>query len=74
MENRVKQAIKMIGGARIAAEICGVKPRAIYKWISRGRLPHQAYTGEKPYAELLASHPSARFTADWLIDREKNAA
>lgn len=64
----------MIGGASIAAEICGVKPRAIYKWINRGRLPHQAYTGEKLYAELLAAHPQARFTADWLLDRTKQIA
>ncbi|MBK8974127.1 MAG: hypothetical protein IPM37_23210 [Hahellaceae bacterium] len=73
-ENRIKSAVEMIGGVTVAATLCGVTRRSVYKWIERGRLPKSAYTGEKDYAEKLARHPGARFTANWLIERTTQKA
>lgn len=73
-ENRIKEAVEMIGGPNVAASVCGVGVRSIYKWMATGRLPRSAFSGEKPYAEMLEKHPQARFTADWLLDRTKQIA
>lgn len=73
-DSRVKQAVYMIGGPKVAADICGVSIRAVYKWLDVGRLPRSAYTGEKPYAEILAKHCDAKFTAAWLLSTTETKA
>jgi hypothetical protein len=68
----LKQAIEMVPGkVRGAASMCGVSPRAVYKWISTGRLPRTDYTGETNYAGLLAKASGGQFTADDLLELAK---
>lgn len=45
---------KRLNGALSVSRICGVSPRAVYKWIDSGRLPRTEYTGETFYARKLA--------------------
>lgn len=64
----------MIGGPVVAARVCGVSKRAVYKWLKSGRLPSTAYSGISPYAEKLSNHEKALFTAEWLLDRKARKA
>lgn len=57
-----------IGGVKTASEICGVSPRAFYKWLDADALPRTDYTGETRYAELLAQASDGRYTADHLLE------
>lgn len=50
----LKMAIACAGGARAAAEACGVSVRAVYKWIAADSLPRTEYTGETNYVDRLA--------------------
>ncbi|WP_201486080.1 hypothetical protein [Pseudomonas sp. OF001] len=50
----LKMAIACAGGARAAAEACGVSVRAVYKWIAADSLPRTEYTGETNYVARLA--------------------
>lgn len=70
----LQQAIKTIGGPGRAASICGVSPRAVHKWLSKGRLPRTEYTGETRYAELIAAHSDGAFTAEELLAACRSAA
>lgn len=51
----LKKVIDGIGGVSSAASVCGISPRAIYKWLKAERLPRTDYTGETHYAELLTA-------------------
>jgi len=63
----LKQAIKKAGGPTKAAEVCGISPRAVYKWLSSGCLPRTEYTGETRYAHQLANASEGAFSAEWLL-------
>lgn len=64
----LKQAIQQAGGATKSAEVCGVSPRAVYKWLNSGSLPRTDYTGETQYAAKLAAASDGAFTEQWLLD------
>lgn len=64
----LEEAIQSVGGVGPAASVCGVSPRAVYKWLKRKRLPRTEHTGETNYAELMALHAREKqFTADDLL-------
>lgn len=66
----LKDSIAKAGGVSRASAVCGVSPRAIYKWLASGSLPRTEYTGETRYAERLAAAAAERgqpFAADWLL-------
>ena len=63
-----KSFIGDIGGVKAASEICGVSPRAFYKWLDADALPRTDYTGETRYAELLSEASGSHFTADELLE------
>lgn len=56
----LKEVIDSIGGVASAASICGISPRAVYKWLKAERLPRTDYTGETHYAELLANEANKK--------------
>ncbi|HAM76368.1 MAG TPA: hypothetical protein DCQ09_12190 [Alcanivorax sp.] len=64
-----KSVIDSVGGVKAASKICGISPRAMYKWLDSDSLPRTDYTGETNYADLLAEASDGKFTADEL--REK---
>ena len=35
----------------VVADVCGLTPKAIYKWLERGSLPRTEFTGETEYAD-----------------------
>lgn len=55
-----------------AAKICNVSVRAVYKWISHGRLPRTDYTGETNYAEKLAVSTGGKHSASEFLSCNKN--
>lgn len=63
----LKDSIGKVGGVTKAALVCGVSPRAIYKWLASDALPRTDYTGETSYANQLACASSDQFTAAWLL-------
>jgi len=63
----LKESIAAAGGVTKASLVCGVSPRAIYKWITADSLPRTDYTGETKYAEKLAEASGGKFTAGWLL-------
>ena len=71
--NPIKRAITAVGGASVAARLCGVSARAINKWVAAGKLPRTEYTGETRHAENLAKGSSGEFTAEWLKDASASA-
>ena len=64
----IKESIAAAGGVTKASRVCGVSPRAIYKWITADSLPRTEYTGETKYAERLAEASGGVFTAAWLLN------
>lgn len=71
----LKDAIEAVGGPEKAAQICGVSARAVYKWLSRRRLPRTEYTGETNYASKLAAHSTSKqFTGGELLESLRSEA
>lgn len=54
-----------------AARICNVSVRAVYKWISHGRLPRTDYTGETNYAAKLADATGGKHSASEFLSCNK---
>ncbi|MGO1269554.1 MAG: hypothetical protein ACTMI6_09690 [Pseudomonas bubulae] len=71
--NPIKRAVTAVGGASVAARLCGVSARAINKWVAAGKLPRTEYTGETRHAENLAMGSDGQFTAAWLKDASASA-
>lgn len=66
--NRLKIFLEQVdGGIPAVAEACGVSTRAVYKWLSHGRLPRTDYTGETNYAEIIASLEGHDFGSEDLL-------
>lgn len=47
----------------VVAEVCGLTPKAIYKWIERGSLPRTEFTGETEYADKIAKASGGKYSA-----------
>lgn len=56
----LKDAIAAAGGAVKVSCLCGVSPRAVYKWIAADSVPRTEYTGETNYLGLIAAEAEAR--------------
>jgi len=67
--SRLKEAISAVGGVGRAASICGVSPRAVYKWVAAGGLPRTDFTGETNYAERLSTATNRAFEPEWLLEK-----
>lgn len=63
----IEKAVQMVGGVSACARICGVTPRAVYKWLHRESLPRTEYTGETQHAQRMAAASGGSFTAEWLL-------
>ncbi|MDU4058695.1 MAG: hypothetical protein E7H60_19325 [Pseudomonas oryzihabitans] len=63
----LREAVDAAGGVEKAAALCGVSPRAVYKWLKAGSLPRTDYTGETRYAALLAGASEGRVAANVLL-------
>lgn len=57
---------------RGAAKACNVSVRAVYKWLSAGRLPRTDYTGETAYAKKLADATGGKYSASQILLCSKN--
>ncbi|WHL26248.1 hypothetical protein [Pseudomonas juntendi] len=55
----LKKAIDAAGGVAAVAQACEKSPRAVYKWLSAGRLPRTDYTGETSYAQRICALATA---------------
>lgn len=58
----LKKAIDAAGGVAAVALACEKSPRAVYKWLSAGRLPRTDYTGETTYAQRICALAAANGT------------
>ncbi|MFW5410749.1 Cro/Cl family transcriptional regulator [Pectobacterium brasiliense] len=47
----------------VVAEVCGLTPKAVYKWLERGTLPRTEFTGETEYADKIAKASGGKFSA-----------
>lgn len=65
----LKEVVEKVGGVTAAAGICGVSPRAVYKWLAAGALPRTDYTGETAYAAALAKAAGDPFSAKKILVR-----
>ncbi len=62
----VRDAVKLAGGLREVAALCGVSMQAVDKWIQNQRLPRTDYTNETSYAEIMAKASGYKFLAKEL--------
>lgn len=69
----LKEVIAKVGGVPAAAGLCGVSPRAVYKWLAADALPRTDYTGETTYAAALATAAGEPFSADEILARVARA-
>lgn len=67
MPTSLKDVIDAAGGPAVVATVCGVSERAVYKWLTNGRLPRTDYTGETCYAEKLAE-AQAHYCKKQILD------
>jgi hypothetical protein len=58
----LKKAIDAAGGVVAVAQACEKSPRAVYKWLTAGRLPRTEYTGETIYAQRICDLAAANGT------------
>ena len=65
----LKEVVEEVGGVTAAAGICGVSPRAVYKWLAADALPRTDYTGETSYAAALAKAAGEPFSAEEILTR-----
>lgn len=70
----LREAIDKVGGVAACADICGISPRGVYKWLHRGSLPRTEYTGETRHAQRLAKASGGAFSAEWLLANAKPSA
>ena len=47
----------------VVAEVCGLTPKAVYKWLERGSLPRTEFTGETEYAEKISRVSGGKYSA-----------
>ena len=47
----------------VVADVCGLTPKAIYKWLERGSLPRTEFTGETKYADKIANASGGKYSA-----------
>lgn len=59
-------AVQLLGGPSATSRLCGVTPRAVSKWLQRGRLPRTEATGETRYIETMVAADS-RIDAEALL-------
>lgn len=68
----------VIKGVRVSvvADICGLTPKAVYKWIERGALPRTEFTGETDYAVKIAKASGGKYSASEIrrISKQQIAA
>ena len=46
----------------VVADVCGLTPKAIYKWLERGSLPRTEFTGETEYADKIAKASAGKMS------------
>lgn len=61
-EITLKDVIKLVR-VSVVANICGLTPKAVYKWIERGSLPRTEFTGETDYAGKIAKASGGKYSA-----------
>lgn len=67
-ESPVARAVAVLGSQKALAQLCGVSPVSVFKWMRTGRLPRTAYTGERDYAariEAATGIPRAELLEPW---------
>ncbi|MRT14970.1 Cro/Cl family transcriptional regulator [Enterobacteriaceae bacterium RIT711] len=47
----------------VVANVCGLTPKAVYKWLERGTLPRTEFTGETDYAGKIAKASGGKYSA-----------
>lgn len=50
----------------VVADVCGLTPKAIYKWLERGSLPRTEFTGETEYADKIAKASGGKYSASQI--------
>lgn len=65
-ENYVKKAVELVGKSN-AAKACKVDPRAVRRWVERGRLPSTSHSGENDYASTIAALCKRKVTKRQLL-------
>ena len=69
MKTGLEKAIDLAGGQTAIANIVGLTPQAIQKWVANGCLPRTEWTGETDYATQIAEHLAPNITRDELMHR-----
>ncbi|WP_162475296.1 Cro/Cl family transcriptional regulator [Candidatus Erwinia dacicola] len=47
----------------VVANVCGLTPKAVYKWMEKGSLPRTDFTGETDYATRISKASGGKFSA-----------
>lgn len=63
----LKDAIEAAGGVSSVASGIHITERAIYKWLTKGRLPRSEYTGESLYSQKIAELSKGKFTKEQIL-------
>lgn len=65
----LKEVFQGAGGIEVVSTVCGLSPRALYKWVARDSLPRTEYTGETAYAESICTLPGIDLSPSDLKQR-----
>lgn len=57
----------------VVAEVCGLTPKAVYKWLEKGGLPRTEFSDETDYARDISRASGGKFSRS-LIRRIGKAA
>lgn len=69
MNYGLDKAIQLAGGQTALANIVGLTPQAIQKWVANECLPRTEWTGETNYIEQIVAHFDGKITREELIVR-----
>lgn len=72
MKTGLDRAIDLAGGQTAIANIVGLTPQAIQKWVANGCMPRTEWTGETNYAEQIAQFLHFKVTKSEMLQRPEN--
>lgn len=71
MNSGLEKALRLAGGQTALANIVGLTPQAVQKWVSLGSFPRTEWTGETGYIGLIEKQFQGEVTREELLDRSE---
>lgn len=69
MDKGLEISLNLAGSQSALANIVGLTPQAVQKWVSSGSFPRTEWTGETSYTSLIEKKFNGKVTKEQLLSR-----